>query len=776
MRQLSLDGTWQLAYGPEGRHNLQSPQDLRAADVEFIPCTVPGNVELDLLAAGRMQEPSFGNQVYSMREYETYQWWYKRTFTGAKLSDGQRAELVFEGLDCFGTIWLNDALLGTTDNMLIPHRFDVTDYLVAGGENELVVHIRSAVLEGRRHQPDALEFAYPVNYEALSVRKAPHMYGWDISPRIVSAGLWKSVRIDILEPTRWRSVYWVTLKTDAVERTASVRVDWDFVTDQLKIDECRVRITLERNGSVAHYSERAVMGTHGRETIDLKDVELWWPRGYDEPSLYDATLELVDVNDRVLDTQHVRLGIRTIRLERTDITTREQPGQFLFVVNGEIIFIKGSNWVPLDSFHSRDSEHLERTFDLVVDLNCNMLRCWGGNVYEDHAFFDLCDQYGVLVWQDFAMACAIYPQTDEFARKIQKEAEAVVTKLRNHPSLALWCGNNEVDETMGWASCVDPNTDRLSREVLPSVVRRLDPYRDYLPSSPYSSPELVKSGNLANMQPEQHLWGPRVDFKGAFYTKSIAPFVSEVGYHGCPERQSLEQFLDAEALWPWQENDQWLTHSVRPVRAMTNYNYRIPLMAKQIAVLFNTIPDSLDDFVLASQISQAEALKFFIERWRQSKWERTGILWWNVRDGWPSISDAVVDYYYRKKLAYLYVKRIQVDVCAMCSEAADSKHQVILVNDTRCPVSGDVTVHDADSSRLLLEKRFHVEANSKTFAGSILQAAQPALWLIRWETEQGTYLNHYLAGPRPFELEDYRRWLIALKIPAGWNQNRQAKE
>lgn len=769
MQQLSLDGKWQLAYGPEGPHMPHSPQDLRAADMEFIPCTVPGNVELDLLAAGRIREPSFGNQVYSLREFETYQWWYKKIFIAPELSYGQSAELVFEGLDCFGTIWLNEVLVGKTDNMLIEHRFDVTDCLVAGGENELVVCIRSALLEGRKHQPDALEFAYPVNYEALSVRKAPHMYGWDISPRIVSAGLWRSVRLNILEPTRFRSVYWTTLKTNAACGTASVRVDWGFVTGELNLDDYRVRVTLERNGSVAHRSERPVMSTHGRTTLDLQEIDLWWPRGYGEPSLYDATLELADANDHVLDKHHCRLGIRTVQLERTEMTTQEEPGQFLFVVNGENIFARGSNWVPLDSFHSRDSGHLEPTFDLIVDLNCNMLRCWGGNVYEDHSFFDLCDQHGVLVWQDFAMACAIYPQTDDFAIKIQKEAEAVVTKLRNHPSLALWCGNNEVDETMGWASCVDPNTDRLSRDVLPSVVRRLDPYRDYLPSSPYSSPTIVKHGNLAKLQPEQHLWGPRDDFKGPFYTQSIAPFVSEVGYHGCPERRSLEQFIEANSLWPWQDNDQWKTHAVRPVRALTDFDYRIPLMAKQIVVLFNAIPDNLDDFVLASQISQAEALKFFIERWRQGKWQRTGILWWNVRDGWPIISDAVVDYYYRKKLAYFYVKRIQGEVCAMCGEAEDGTHQVILVNDTRCPVSGVVTVHDADSNRLLLEESFQLEANGKAFAGSVPQAAQPALWLIRWKTRQSTHLNHYLAGPRPFQLEDYRRWLVTLEIPLAWS-------
>jgi beta-mannosidase len=592
------------------------------------------------------------------------------------------------------------------------------------------------------------------------------MYGWDIMPRIVSAGLWRRVRLEFTPATRWTEVYFATLRADAAKREARVMLDWQFATDQFDIDRWQVRVSLGRAGRILHQSTHAVVNPHDRLMLDLGAAELWWPRGYGGQPLYDLALELLDGQGRLLDAWRQHVGIRTVKLVRTDVTTPETPGEFAFVVNGEKIFAKGTNWVPLDALHSRDKQHLPATFAMIVDLNCNMIRCWGGNVYEDHDFFELCDRHGVLVWQDFALACAIYPQSDAFAAEIRREAEAVVRKLRNHASLALWAGNNEIDDAYGgWFGVhLDPNGDRLSRRVLPEVVRQFDPLRDYLPSSPYHSPAIVAAGNRDRLKPEDHLWGPRDDFKSRFYTSSPAHFVSETGYHGCPDRRSLEQMMEPGFLWPWQENEQWLTHAVRPHVNMTNYNYRIPLMAKQTAVLFGGVPENLDDFILASQISQAEADKFFIEFSRAAKWRRSGILWWNVRDGWPIISDAVVDYYNRPKLAYHYIKRVQADVCAICREPEVGRHRLIIVNDTLAQAAGHVVVRSADDSQVLFEADYRAARNGSQVVGSIAQSNRPALWLIDWTVAGQRFRNHYLAGPRPFKLDDYKGWLGALGL------------
>ncbi|HEY3319567.1 MAG TPA: glycoside hydrolase family 2 TIM barrel-domain containing protein [Planctomycetota bacterium] len=790
----SLDGIWQLRWGPQDQRAPSTPQELAASDWPSVEAFVPGNVELDLLRAGKLPELARGNNIYALRELEGCRWWYSRTFSSPAQTEG-RSNLVFEGLDCVATIFLNGQRVGTVRNMFVAYRFDVTDFLRRdGADNQLSVRIDSAVLEGRRHQPAAIEGAFATNWESLAVRKAPHMYGWDIMPRVISAGLWRSVRLETVPATRWTDVYFATLSADASARKASVLVDWHFWAEKFDIDRWQVRLTLSREGRVAYTTTQPVVNTHGRVQFEVCDAELWWPRGTGQQPLYDLTLDLLDENARVLDSYRERAGLRTIKLLRSDITTPEKPGEFVFVVNGEKVFVKGTNWVPLDAFHSRDKEHLPAAFKMLVDLNCNMVRCWGGNVYEDHDFFELCDRHGVMVWQDFALACAIYPQDDGFAEQIRNEAEAVVRKLRNHPSLALWAGNNEIDDAYGgwFGTKADPNTDRLSRQVLPNVVRQFDPCRDYLPSSPYHSPALVAAGNHNHLKPEDHLWGPRDDFKGAFYTGSPALFASEIGYHGCPDRRGLEQMMDPSHLWPWQDNEQWLTHATRPHPNVTAYNYRIPLMAKQTAVLFETVPDNLDDFILASQISQAEAKKFFIEWFRAGKFDsrlsscqkdgtntsvppRTGILWWNLRDGWPIISDAVVDYYGRKKLAYHYIKRVQTDVCAICGEAGATKeHPLVIVNDTLADVSGHVSVRDLDTGTRLLVTEYRVERNGRTTAGTIRTAEKPAMWLIEWTagTEAGTtgsqrFHNHYLAGPRPFKLDDYKRWLktLANEIP-----------
>ena len=273
------------------------------------------------------------------------------------------------------------------------------------------------------------------------------------------------------------------------------------------------------------------------------------------------------------------------------------------------------------------------------------------------------------------MACAIYPQNDEFVHQMEREAETIIPLLRNHPSLALWAGNNEGDMAYVWSgrTHLDPNDDRITRGVLPDAVRRLDPFRSYLPSSPYVSPEVFERGFDRLSMPEIHLWGPRGYYKDPFYTEVGSHFVSEIGYHGCPDRASLEQMMEAAYVHPWQEdgswNRQWQAKAVAIFPQDRDFGQqRNDLMTKQIRHVFGDVPEDLDDFILASQIVQAEADKFFIESWRARKWDRTGILWWNLRDGWPILSDAIVDYYNRKKLAYTYIQRSQADICAVVSE------------------------------------------------------------------------------------------------------------
>jgi beta-mannosidase len=735
---IDLNGTWQLWDISPGE-KIASPEQL---DENPLAAKVPGNVELDLMRAGKLPDLFHGLNIYAAQKLESHDWWYRRTFTVFPLEESHRAELVFEGIDCIAHIWINGKKVADLDNMFIAHRvpFDPQP-----GENEVVVHIESAVNTARRYRYEPALYAMAFNMESLYIRKAAHMYGWDIMPRIVSAGLWRDVRVELRAPSEIVEIYYAIAHTN--EHSSNVRVAWEIATDRPNFDNLFLRFR-GRCGDSAFEHTVPARFTAGQTVITISEPSLWWPRGYGDPALYDVTCDLLH-GDEVIDSRVDRIGLRCIDLSR-------ENGDFLFRVNGTPILVKGANWVPADAFHSRDAARYADNLALFADLSCNMLRCWGGNVYEDHAFFDFCDETGIMVWQDFALGCAAYPQDAGFRERIRIEAEAIIRKLRNHPSLALWCGNNEND-SVGYAPRgIDPAHDLISRQTLAETAHRCDPYRPYVPSSPYYLP-----GVPVDELPERHLWGPRDYYKSDFYTQNRARFIGEIGYHGCPNVESIRRFIDDDFLWPWQDNDQWRAHASDPDPAGGPYAYRIELMANQIAEVFGEQPHNLEDFALASQIVQAEAKKFFIEMMRLGKWHRTGILWWNVIDGWPQFSDAIVDYYYGKKLAYTYIKRVQQPVCLMMREPKNWHLTAVMGNDSRREAAGTFTIRDADSGETVLSGSYHVSPNQNAELGKIrVSRGAQKMFLMEW-TEQSVKggVNHYLHGSPPFSYEQYRTWL-----------------
>ncbi len=766
------DSSWTLYYGLQDEEAPRSPLELKRSGFSRIPATVPGNVEIDLESAGIIEDPMRGDNVYELRKYESYQWWYQRAFSKPDVPEGHRIELSLEGIDCIADIWLNDVRIARVENMFVEHHFDITE--LVSEKNELYICIYATVLEARKHIRNNFGVRYDALAEAVSVRKAPHMFGWDIMPRLVSAGLWRDVSLEIIPPTYWENVYWVTKNVDVESRKASLYVDWEFATDRLDIDDLSMEISLEREGRIAFKKSVKIYTTVSRERIEgLEHMDFWWPRGFGDPNLYQATVTLRDTNGVVLCENRQQIGIRTVELLRSEVNTPENPGEFVFVVNGEKVFIKGSNWVPLDALHSRDIQHVDGAVDMLADLNCNMVRLWGGNVYESDVFYDLCDRKGIMVWQDFTMGCTTYPQSAEFGEKVRKEAQKAILRLRNHASIVLWAGNNENDVSLNWSddqSHIDPNTDIISRQVLPLAVREYDPKTPYLPSSPFISSEVFKLNQRIDPEasPEMHLWGPRGYYKAPFYTANSAKFVSEIGYHGCPSRESLEKMMEPGFVYPWKEgfqwNEQWQAKAVMSHPHAETGRDRNNLMIKQVSVLFGEVPTDLDTFIVASQVVQAEAMKYFVEFWRMNKFDRNGILWWNLRDGWPIISDAIVDYYGNKKLAYSYIKKVQTDVCVMIGDeglvegAPGAGHPIVVVNDTREAVTGKLTIKNADTEGVVFSDSFHVEKNGKSLKGYLSAPGKTTLWLIEWEVKGEVYTNHYLAYEPPLSLEQYINW------------------
>jgi beta-mannosidase len=402
---------------------------------------------------------------------------------------------------------------------------------------------------------------------------------------------------------------------------------------------------------------------------------------------------------------------------------------------------------------------------LLEDIGCNAVRCWGGNIYEDPLFYRYCDEMGIMVWQDFAMACGIYPIDPEFAAVIREEAAQVVRALRQHPSIILWSGDNECDQFIaGDGYGRDPNLNRITRELLPDVVTMEDPARPFLPSSPYIDREAAKlpQAYLA----ENHLWGPRDYFKSQFYKGSLCHFASEMGYHGCVSVESLKKFISAEKLWPWQNNDEWRIHAASPeLDEGGSYLYRIELMAKQIRELFGEIPDNLEDFVLASQISQGEAKKFFVELFRTGQPNRSGIIWWNLIDGWPQFSDAVVDYYFDKKLAYYYLRQSQKPLILTFTEPRDWNLTLTAVNNSGLRREFRYSVKDYDTRKTILSGTGSCEDEGVYELDSLpYSQGEKKIYLMEWEDVSGAAgelsgRNHYLAGNPPFAFSYYAAFL-----------------
>ena len=741
---------WRLAVLPHAR--VRQGFDARTgAELEkeaLIPATVPGNFELDLCRAGLLEDPYYGDNILALQKLEDRHLWYLTHFE-IEEKEGCFPTLAFEGIDTVSEIYIDGNLLGKTENMLISHTFSLEG--LSPGSHELVVHILPSSIVARQYHIPASCKAQAYNQDSLVLRKAPYMYGWDIMPRAVSGGLWRPVRMDYRPKERLEDVYLttVTINGDTARLYASFRVE----TDADLMSDLSYRIEGVCGNSVFSHSGK-LFSAHTVTRFMATDCKFWMPRGYGEQNLYHVRVTLYrDGVER--DCHELDFGIRIVELERT--SQAGDDGEFCFRVNGQRIFALGTNWVPTDAFPSRHADYQARGLEMLADLNCNMIRTWGGNAYPDQDFYDFCDRHGIMIWQDFAMGCAHYDESPRMQQLLAEEATHVVKQFRNHPSLVLWAGDNECDETVIYSMRlqvngrtvlpINPNQNLLTREILAKATRQEDFARPYLPSSPYFDERAFQNCNPS----ERHLWGPRDFFKSDYYAKATAHFASETGYHGCPSPASLKKFIPADHLTAWGntaicDDPYWLTHAACMVPDNSDpYAYRIPLMTRQVERLFGGVPGDLDTYALQSQISQAEAKKFFIERFRIGKWRRTGILWWNLIDGWPQISDAVVDWYGCKKLAYSYIKRSQQPFCLMCGEPDEAGNLTLYaVNDRQVPVTVRVTVQELSTNATVLEKEITAEPNASLPVATFPQT-KGGFYRMTWQGEEEG-VNHFTAS------------------------------
>lgn len=725
---------------------------------------VPGNFELDLHREGLIEDPFLGTNVWKMQKLESMHIFYGRYFSFDHDSFSIPLPfvpiLVMEGVDTVAEIFLNGRKIGDCSNMFLIHEIPIPE--IREGENELVIHILPACIEARKNPVSAYNNALKYNYETLRLRKSASMFGWDITPRIVSAGLWRPVFLECRPKEHIRQAYLMTLSIDdfhpdSVFASLQLFFDTNIISDDLS--EYEILVKGRHEDSFFEQRDR-LWFTSGKLDFELESPHLWWPRGYGQPCLYETEVCLYKAGTLV-DRLSFDFGVRTVFLNRED-------KNFQFLVNGEKIFLMGTNFVPIDVFHSRDRERLPEVMDLFWESGCNSLRIWGGNVYEDDFLYEYCDRKGILIWQDFMMACAIHPTDRQFCHIMQQEAVQIIRRLRQHPSLMVWSGDNECDQSVTFQKYYhkNPNRNRVTREILRDAVDFEDPVRPYLPSSPYYGEEWEKSFFL----PEDHLWGPRDYYKSSFYKESSCLFAGEIGYHGCASIKSMKKFIPEDSLWPWQDNDCWLAHASSPEKGEKGiFTYRINLMASQIQKLFGHIPDDLEDFVLASQISQAEAMKFFIELFRLDP-RRTGILWWNLIDGWPQFSDAAVDYYFEKKLAFYYIQQVQQPLLAAMREPDNQQIEAVILNGSRTSrdiniMIRDINMNDMEQSSILWKGCVTAHAGITSLSRFDYRSTEKKIYLIEWESGGHTGKNHYLCGEPPFSLDAYKAFMRSLDYP-----------
>lgn len=746
MKKFNMNNEWKLFYFPQYEREV-SLDDIK--DKTSITATVPGNVELDLMKIGLLPEDLYnGENVKLTEQFEKYEWWYQTEFKMPEIEG--TAYLNFEGVDCLAEYWLDDEKIGESDNMMIPVKLEIKNP-IKDKVYKLTVRIRSAVLEAENIPYDMLTtvFDWQDTIESLHIRKARHSYGWDIMPRVVSAGIWKEVYL--IDESNYDfnqfSYFVYQLRGDAAE----VRFFYDFNST---VEGSVIEIKGECGDHSFEACEKVRFKT-GFVNMWIGNPKLWYPKNYGEPNLYKTTVKLIK-DGIVLAEKQLNVGIRTAQLKRTDYTDGEN-GDFAFYINGTRMQVYGTNWVPLDALHSREKDRYEKSLELLDDIGCNMVRCWGGNVYPEDMFYDYCDSHGIMVWQDFSMACGTYPQDEKFIAKMEKEVEAVVRRFRTHPSLVLWSGDNECDES-AWNK-ITMKVNNITRKLLPEIIARNDVKRDFLPSSPYIPTGKEDETYLS----ERHLWGPRDYYKSGYYKDTVAHFASELGYHGFPAVESFKKFINGDIpVCEMKNNSECILHSTDHHGS----NARFMLMENQITQLFGEVPQNLEDFALASQISQAEANKFFIELFRCHKPIKTGVIWWNLIDGWPQFSDAVVDYYFEKKLAYYMIKKCQEPVCVMLGEMRDWNHPIIIANDTLENVKVEYTVIDLDDDSVVKEGVAEIEPNGIKHVGNIkLFYSDKKCFKIIYKVNGVEKTNHYLAGLPPFSLEQYKAWLSKLDYP-----------
>ncbi|MBF6641883.1 glycoside hydrolase family 2 protein [Flavobacterium sp. J49] len=654
---------------------------------KWFPAKVPGTVHTDLLANQLIPDPFFDANEKQLQWIENEDWQYQTAFIISKEElDHQNAILQFDGLDTFAEVTLNGTKILSANNMFRTWKVDVRKQLKIG-QNKLEITFNSAVKKGKE-EAKKLTYTLPGD-EKIFTRKAQYHFGWDWGPRFVTAGIYKKVALHF-----WDNATITNIKTNQdLTNKSLAKVEFAIEINsknasqyELKINEKSEFLQLEKGKNNLSL------------TYEIKNPKLWWPNGLGEAHLYPFEVSLAQ-NKQIIDIKKLNIGLRTIEL----IQDKDEIGKsFYFKVNDQPVFMKGANVIPPDSFLPRATDSVYQSIvKNAAVANMNMLRVWGGGVYAEDAFYEACDKNGILVWQDFMFACAMYPGDETFLANVKQEVVDNVSRLQNHPSIALWCGNNENDEgwhNWGWqkqynysaqdSTKIWNDYQKLFHELIPQTLDRLLPKNEnrYWPSSPsigWGKKESLLSGDA-------HYWGVWWGMEPfEMYRQKVGRFMSEYGFQSMPDIKTFQAFAKSSELHF--DSEAVKSHQKHPTGYKTINEY----MARDYQV-----PNNFEDYIYVSQLLQAEGMKMAIEAHRTDR-RCMGTLFWQLNDCWPVTSWSSVDYFGRWKAFHHQAKRSFEEVLISVKEE-ESSYKAYIVNDGLNPFEGqfEVVLQDFNGKKL----------------------------------------------------------------------------
>lgn len=694
MDKYSLNGEWRLKILGENR--CQIPQ-------EWIEAQVPGTVMGAYYDKGMIPDPFYRDNELQVLPLFDNDFAYEKRFSIAKgqLSN-DKLLLVFEGIDTLADVYLNDCLLGSTENMHLRYEYDVTEIAVEG-ENVLRVVLHSPVKYIKEENKKVYTGGSAECMEGFPhLRKAHCMFGWDWGPRLPDSGIFREVMLLGIEKARFQDVYAVQEhgQKDVLLR---LQTKAEIVCGTEENMHVQVKITAPdghiygqpdkggMNGNACVWSKTQMAGVFTcEETVRIEEPELWWPNGYGKQPLYTVEVRLTDAQNRVLDVWERRIGLRTLTM---DTEPDEWGRKFAHCVNGVDIFAMGADYIPEDNFLGRcNRERTRKLLEDCVAANHNCIRVWGGGYYPDDYFYDLCDELGLIVWQDFMFACASYELNEAFEKNISEEIRQNVRRLRHHASLGLWCGNNEM-ETQTLDKCWRPSEKqkcdyvKIFEYIIPKIVGEEDPQTFYWPSSPSSG------GSFDNPWDEgrgdAHYWDVWHGSKPfTAYRDYRFRYLSEFGFQSFPCLKTVESFTEPE--------DRNIFS-----RVMEMHQRNSAANGKIMNYLSQTYlyPKDFDSLLYASQLLQAEAIRYGVEHFRRYRGRCMGAVVWQLNDIWPVASWASIDYYGRWKALHYAECRMFAPVLISCEETGELTERPFCIQERKQQLKLAVRLHVANETR-----------------------------------------------------------------------------